>query len=218
MENARPVPRISLLGPQGSGKGTQADLLSLHLGIPVITMSALLKEEVAHGGDRGAFINQTMKAGQLVPTEVAVGILGERVSHADFAKGFILDGFPREVEQQDAFWKIVPFTHVVVLQISDELGIERMTGRLISSCGMIFHELWNPPKQSKVCDKCGDMLMHRDDDTPELMGERLAIYHRETEPVIKRFDELGVLHRVDASPTIPVVHAAVLEALGVPEK
>lgn len=209
--------RISLLGPQGSGKGTQAELLSFHLGIPIITMSALLKAESQRGGEQAKMIEKSIRTGSFVPSSVTINLLTTRLAQSDTKKGFIIDGFPRFREQQDAFVKINSFTDVVFLDIPEELALERINGRLVcGGCGKIYHEKWNPPKQSGKCDECAGTLEKREDDVPEAIRVRLARYHRETEPVIVQYRQEGLLRRVDASGSIPVVHAAILETLGVP--
>ncbi|MBI4280747.1 nucleoside monophosphate kinase [Candidatus Uhrbacteria bacterium] len=206
--------KLSLMGPQGSGKGTQAELLSHHFGLPAITMSTLLKEEAGRAGPDAQRLAQLMKAGKLVPFEVTVRLLAQRLAAADAQKGFILDGFPRDRDQQDAFAKISDLTHVIFLDLTDEQAVERIRGRLIcDGCEMVYHDIWNPPKEKDVCDRCGKILRHREDDTPGVIRERLMTYHRETEPVMRHYREQGILHWVDASNPIPVVHAAILNIL-----
>lgn len=209
--------RIVLIGPQGSGKGTQADLLSHHLGIPVITMGEMLREAAKEETEEAKKLDSMMKAGELVPHEISIGFLKERLKKDDTKNGFILDGFPRAAEQQQALETFAPPTHVIQLQISDDLAVERLTGRLIcTKCGRIYHKKWNPPKQGGVCNECGGELIQRSDDTPDPIKQRLSIYHHETEPMAQTYEAREVLHRIDASGTIPQVHALVLEAIGRP--
>ncbi|MBI4133269.1 nucleoside monophosphate kinase [Candidatus Uhrbacteria bacterium] len=206
--------RIVILGPQGSGKGTQAELLSFHLGLPAFTMGGMLREEVTRNGSHASEIKPYLEAGTLVPHWISIELLRKRLRAPDVVRGFICDGFPRAVEQQEAIDAIAPPTHVVVLQLSDELAVERLTGRLVSACGEVYHVKWFPPKRPGICDSCGGKLEHRTDDTPQAIRERLSIYHHETEEVIRRYEAAGLVHYIDASGTVPVVHAAILEALG----
>ncbi|MDP3985353.1 MAG: nucleoside monophosphate kinase [bacterium] len=211
--------RIVLIGPQGSGKGTQAELLSIHLGIPTITMGEILREAAKGDTEQARVLDQSLRAGELVPHEITIGFLKERLKKEDTKSGFILDGFPRAAQQQLALDEFAPPTHVIRLEISDDLAVERLVGRLVCpKCNQIYHEKWNPPKQSGVCDKCGAPLVHRSDDTPEAIKERLYIYRHETEPMLDGYATKGVLYRIDASGAIPQVHARILEAIGQPLK
>ncbi len=207
--------RIVLLGPQGSGKGTQAELLSAHLGLSVIEMGKILRDEVRRGGPRAELLAPFLDAGKLAPHDITNDLLRERLAEPEFASGYITDGFPRATPQQDALDALAPPTHVIVLGISDDLAIERLAGRLTCACGKIYHEQWNPPARPGICNVCGGALARRSDDTPEAIRERLRIYHEETEPTLVRYEKRGILHRIDAAGTVPVVHALVLGALGI---
>lgn len=210
------VPRIIvLLGPQGSGKGTQAALLRDHVGFPVITMSALLRQEIATGSERGQKIKALIDVGKLAPQEITNELLAKRLGAPDAQKGAVIDGYPRDLVQYQAFDTFANPTEVILLDIADGIAVQRIAGRRVCQCGRIYHLEFNPPKNDEVCDACGAKLELRVDDYPEAIRERLAIYHRETEPVVNAYRERGILHTIDASGPIHLVHEDILKALGV---
>lgn len=192
------------MGPQGAGKGTQAELLAKELNIPAISAGALLRKEVTEKTDLGYEVAKYTESGTLVPDELMIEIIKSRLNHPDAANGWILDGFPRILSQAELFLEAVKPTHAVLLEISDEQSLERLAGRLqCANCHRGYqekHKTIHP-----VCEACGGELVKRSDDTPELIKQRLEIYHTETEPVAKRFEEMGILNRVDGSGTIEEV-------------
>ncbi len=204
---------IVVLGPQGSGKGTQAGLLAQHFGFPMITMSDLLREEIATGSVRGQRIKELIDRGQMAPEEISNELLAKRLAQPEAAIGAIIDGYPRNLIQFQAFHLFARPTEVILLDLTDELALRRLSGRRICACGRIYHLEWNPPQRDEVCDACGAKLMVRADDHPEAIRTRLEIYHRETEPVLTRYREQGILRVVDASLPIHLVHEEILKAL-----
>lgn len=206
--------RITILGPQGSGKGTQGELLAARLRVPELSMGQMLRDEVARGGERGKLVDSIISKGHHVPAELSMDLFQDRIAKPDCARGFIIDGFPRNLDQYALYQPMGGPTHVVALELSDDAAVERLGGRLQCACGMIYHVKFSPPKKPGVCDACGGKLVRRDDDTPEVIRERLKLYHEKTEPVFAKYDELGILHRVDAGPSIPEVQTAIVKALG----
>ena len=190
--------KLILLGPPGAGKGTQAEILSRDLHIPTISTGNILRAAVKAGTPIGLKAKSYMDAGKLVPDEVIIGIIQERLAEADCANGFILDGVPRTIAQAEALEAHgIVFDHVRSLEISDEAIVERMDGRRVCGhCGTPFHLSSNPPKQAGVCDLCGGELIERDDDKPETVRARLEVYHQETEPLKEFYSKRGTLSAV----------------------
>ena len=187
--------KLILLGPPGAGKGTQAEILSRDLRIPTISTGNILRAAVKAGTPTGLKAKSYMDAGKLVPDEVIIGIIQERLAEPDCAGGFILDGVPRTIAQAEALEQHgIAFDHVLSLEISDEAIVERMDGRRVCGhCGAPFHLTSKPPKQAGVCDLCGGALIERDDDRPETVRARLEVYHKETEPLKEFYQKRGVL-------------------------
>lgn len=198
--------KIIILGPQGSGKGTQAEILSKVLNIPAVSMGALLRDVVASGSETGRQIKSYLDNGELVPDEVALDVVKSRLDQPDATLGWVLDGFPRVMAQAELFLRFFQPSHVVLLEIPDSQSIERLSGRVqCDKCRRGFQLKHVPPKNVGKCDYCGGNLIHRSDDVSEVIKQRLEIYHQETEPVAKMFDDLGILYRVDGSGTIEEV-------------
>ena len=177
--------KLIMLGAPGAGKGTQAEILSAKLGIPTISTGNILRAAIKDGTPIGLQAKSYMDAGKLVPDEVIIGIVAERLAQPDCASGFILDGVPRTIGQAEALDQAgVTFDHVLSIEISDAEIEERMEGRRVcSTCGAPYHIHAKPPKQEGICDSCGGVLMQRDDDRPETVRHRLEVYHSETEPL-----------------------------------
>ena len=209
--------KLILLGAPGAGKGTQADILSQRLNIPTISTGNILRAAVKNGTPVGLKAKEYMDAGKLVPDEVIIGIVAERLAEADCANGYILDGVPRTIAQAEALEAAgIHFDVVLSIEISDEEIIERMGGRrACTSCGATYHVVSAPSKVEGVCDKCGAGLVLRDDDKPETVKNRLAVYHTETEPLKGFYAQRGNLKTVDNQPTIEATTKVVLEALGI---
>ncbi len=208
--------KLIMLGAPGAGKGTQADILSAKLGIPAISTGNILRAAVKNGTPVGLKAKSYMDAGQLVPDEVIIGIVAERLAQPDCQKGFILDGVPRTIAQAEALEaQGVTFDHVISIEISDETFVERMSGRrACPACGATYHVVAAPPKAEGKCDKCGADLVLRDDDKPETVLSRLKVYHAETEPLKDFYAKRQVLCAVDNQPNIEATTQGILSALG----
>ena len=182
--------RIVFLGPQGSGKGTQAKIIAKKLGVPDISMGGLLRDAE---GDIKKEIDERINQGLLVPPEVAVAALKQRLERPDCDEGYILDGFPRSDEQVRLSEGILEIDKAILIDISDEKAVERISSRLnCKKCGAIFNSATMPSKEEGICDHCGGELFIRDDDKPEAIKKRLEIYHNETEPTIEKYDVIRV--------------------------
>jgi adenylate kinase len=198
---------LVLLGPPGSGKGTQGERLQEDLRLPYYATGDILRAAVREGTDLGNEAKQYMDRGDLVPDEVMVGLIAERVSSAEAADGFILDGFPRTMAQAEALDARLAelgrgLTGVLLIDVPDEEVVRRLSGRRICPNGHVFHIEFDPPKEDGVCDICGESLEIRDDDKPEVVRHRLGTYHEKTEPLVGYYEERGLLSRIDglASP------------------
>ena len=208
--------KIIFLGAPGAGKGTQADIVSQKLGIPTISTGNILRAAVKQGTPVGLKAKAFMDAGKLVPDEVILGIVEERLAQPDCKDGYILDGVPRTIAQAEFLEKDgVTFDVVLSLEISDEEIVSRMGGRrACHDCGATYHVVSAPPKVEGKCDKCGGELLLRDDDKPETVKHRLEVYHAETEPLKDFYAARGLLKPVDNQPTIEETSRLVLNALG----
>ena len=206
---------LILLGAPGAGKGTQAEILVEKLGIPAISTGNMLREAMANGTPVGKQAKHYMDNGLLVPDEVILGIVAERVAQPDCAKGFILDGVPRTLAQAEALEaKNVRIDHVVSIEIDDSVIEGRMTGRRVcSKCGASYHIVANPPKAEGVCDSCGSELVIRKDDAPETVRRRLDVYHAETEVLKDFYQKLGKLRIVEGNQPIEDANCDILKAI-----
>lgn len=186
---------IIMLGAPGAGKGTQAAVLCEHFGIPTISTGNMIREALKNGTEMGLKAKSFMDEGKLVPDEVVIGIVKERLSADDCKKGFILDGFPRTIPQAEALDNMgVEIQHVINIDISDEKIINRMSGRRVcENCGRPFHIVTLKPKKEGVCDDCGGTLVQRKDDHPDTVLARLETYHKETEPLVSYYEKQGKL-------------------------
>lgn len=208
--------KLILLGAPGAGKGTQAEIISKKLSIPTISTGNILREAIKNGTETGLKAKSFMDAGKLVPDDVIIGIVRERVARADCANGFILDGVPRTIPQAEALEAAgIHFDAVVSIEIADEVIEARMTGRRVcGSCGASFHIVANPPKKENVCDLCGAPLTIRKDDAPETVKNRLKVFHAETEPLKDFYKKLGNLKLVEGNQPIENATRDILAALG----
>ncbi len=207
--------RIVILGPQGSGKGTQAELLAKRLGIPAISMGALWRDEIERGTDLGKTAKSYLDQGKLAPSELTNQLMVARIAQNDCASGFVIDGYPRDQVQFAASENFLNLSHVIELEISDEVSLRRLGGRRVcSKCGTNYHVDFKPPKREGICDVEGARLEIRHDDTPDAIRTRLAIYHKETEPILKVYSQKGIVHRVNGESSISSVHEEIVRALG----
>ncbi len=208
--------KLILLGAPGAGKGTQAEIISEKLNIPTISTGNILRAAVANGTPVGLRAKEYMDAGKLVPDDVIIGVITERLAEPDCQNGYILDGVPRTIAQAEALESAgVQFDAVVSIEISDEEIEARMTGRRTCiQCGATYHIVAAPPKQAGVCDKCGAALQQRKDDRPETVKARLVTYHQETEPLKDFYAARGVLKSIQNQPTIEATNTVIMEVLG----
>ena len=211
--------KLILLGAPGAGKGTQADIIKKTLGIPTISTGNILRAAVKNGTPTGLRAKEYMDAGKLVPDDVIIGIISERLQEPDCANGYILDGVPRTIAQAEALEQAgIRFDAVVAIEIPDERIVARMGGRRVcESCGASYHVVNIPPKKEGICDVCGGALKQRKDDDPETVKDRLAVYHKETEPLKDFYEARGILKTVDDQPTVVGTTQLILRALGVSE-
>ena len=207
--------KLILLGPPGAGKGTQAEILNKKLNIPTISTGNILRAAVKNGTPVGLKAKEYMDAGKLVPDEVIIGIIEERLAQPDCAAGYILDGVPRTIPQAEAMEeKGIDIDWAVSIEVEDQVIVDRMSGRrTCKNCSQTFHIVSNPPKQEGICDFCGGELGIRKDDAPETVLERLQVYHRETEPLKAFYEQRGKLKTVDNQPGIEATTAAIRAAL-----
>lgn len=190
--------KMIFLGAPGAGKGTQAEIVSEKYAIPAISTGAIIREAIKNQTEMGKAAKAYTESGALVPDDVVIGIIKERLSMDDCKNGFILDGFPRTVPQAQALEDMgVKIDLVINIHVPDEKIVERMSGRRVcSSCGASYHTVYNPSEKGTSCDKCGAELSIRKDDAPEVVTSRLKTYHEQTEPLIEFYSKLGVLETV----------------------
>lgn len=187
--------RMIILAAPGAGKGTQAEMLSKHFGIPTVSTGAILRKNIQEGTKLGDIAKKYIDDGKFVPDDVMIDIVKQRLAEDDCSEGFILDGFPRNIEQAHALKESgIPIDKVLTIEVSDESIIARISGRLeCEKCGTTFHKVYRVPKQDGVCDNCGGNLKTRKDDKPEIVKERLKTYHEKTEPLKRFYEEEGLL-------------------------
>ena len=209
------VPNLILLGPPGAGKGTQAKMMVEKYGIPQISTGDMLRAAIASGSDMGKKVQSFVTSGGLVPDELVLQVLKERLTKDDTRKGFILDGFPRTVPQAEALEKILadnqtPLLGTLSITVEDKELIERLTGRRIcKGCSASFHLQFSAPKKAGICDHCGQELYQRKDDSFEVISNRLKVYHEQTSPLIEFYRKRNQLHTIDGTGKIDVIFAAV---------
>ena len=208
--------KLILLGAPGAGKGTQAERLCKQLNIPTISTGNILRAAIKDGTPTGLKAKSYMDAGKLVPDEVIIGIITERLAQEDCRNGYILDGVPRTIAQAEAMEKAgITFDDVISIEIADETIMQRMSGRRVcESCGASYHLVAVPPKTPGVCDHCGGKLVQRKDDAPETVKARLEVYHQETEPLKAFYEQRGLLKPVENQSTVEGTTEAILRALG----
>jgi adenylate kinase len=201
---------LILFGPPGAGKGTQAKKMVDYYGIPQISTGDILRANVREGTELGLAAKKYMDKGELVPDEVLIGIIKNRLKEQDCEKGFILDGYPRTLPQADALAVILdeinkPIDAVLNLEVPDEELVERISGRLMCNCGASYHRTFNPPKKDEICDICGGKVFQRADDKEEAVKTRLSVYKKQTEPLIDYYAKQGVLITLDGTKDIDEV-------------
>ena len=207
---------LILLGAPGAGKGTQAERLCEKFSIPAISTGNMLREAIAQGTPLGLKVKKLMDGGSLVPDEIVLDLVQERVAQPDCMNGFILDGVPRTLAQAEALWQRgVQIDHVISIEIDDSVIEARMTGRRVcSSCGASYHIVANPPKTQDTCDQCQGKLVIRKDDAAETVRHRLQVYHELTEVLKDYYAGKGLLRLVEGNQSIEGAYQEILKAIG----
>ncbi|MGA7875021.1 MAG: adenylate kinase [Desulfoferrobacter sp.] len=211
---------IILLGPPGAGKGTQAKRLIDKYGIPQISTGDMLRAALKEGTPLGLEAKKYMDKGALVPDTVVIGLVKERIQQKDCAKGYMLDGFPRNVSQAEALDKMLTelgqkIDAVVCIEVPNDELVARLTGRrTCRDCGAGYHVMFDPPKKEGVCDKCGGELYQRDDDNETTVKSRLEVYANQTEPLIDYYDKQGKLRRINGVGDMEVIFGRITSVLG----
>jgi adenylate kinase len=210
---------IILLGPPGAGKGTQAKKISAQFSIPQISTGDMLREAVKNGTEMGRQAKTHMDRGGLVPDEVVIGIVKDRLQATDCANGFILDGFPRTIPQAEALERATKdlkkeIRVVLSLEVDENELMERLCGRrTCTGCGAMYHVTFNPPKAQGTCDKCGAALVQRDDDREETIRTRLVNYKKMTEPLLQYYKGSGKIRTVRATGDIDAIYSGIAKIL-----
>ncbi|MDH4230148.1 MAG: adenylate kinase [Nitrospirota bacterium] len=213
--------RLVFLGPPGAGKGTQASRLAADHGLCQVSTGDILRQAVANGTPMGRKAREFMDAGRLVPDEVVIGIVRDKLAAPECAKGYILDGFPRTSGQARALDDILldfsaPLDRVAAFVVDENSVVERLSGRrTCSACQAMFHVKFAPPKAGGQCDRCGGTLVQRDDDREEVIRKRLSVYAESTRPLLDYYRQQGLLTEVSAGGAVDVVYAAVKAAVGI---
>ena len=207
--------KLILLGAPGAGKGTQAEVICERLAIPAISTGNIIREALKSGTEMGLRAKSYMEEGKLVPDEVVIGIIRDRLQQDDCKNGFILDGFPRTIPQAEALDKMgVAIDKVIDLEVSDEAIVERMSGRRVcENCGASYHILYKKPEVEGKCGKCGGALIQRKDDHPDTVRERLRVYHEQTEPLKSYYEKQGKLRVVQGQDAVEETTRLTLAAL-----
>jgi len=206
---------IIFLGAPGAGKGTQAEIIADKYNIPTISTGNIIREALKNGTEMGLKAKAFIEAGQLVPDEVVIGIIKERLAKGDCGNGFILDGFPRTIPQAEALDSMgIIIDKVVDIDVPDEAISERMTGRRVCpDCGASYHLVNKKPAKEGICDSCGAALVQRKDDAPETVADRLKVYHDQTEPLKGYYEQTGKLRTVEGLGSVADITAKVVKAL-----
>ncbi len=212
--------KIIMLGAPGAGKGTQAKMIADKYGIPHISTGDIFRANIKEGTELGKKAKGYMDAGELVPDELVVDLVVDRLTWDDAKNGYVLDGFPRTIPQAEALTKALAengekIDYAVDIEVPDESIIERMSGRRAClSCGATYHIVTIPPKKEGICDKCGEALVLRDDDKAETVANRLHVYHEQTQPLIDYYTKEGSLAEVDGTMEMNEVFNAIADILG----
>ncbi|MGI5161247.1 adenylate kinase [Microbispora sp. CA-102843] len=211
--------RVVLVGPPGAGKGTQAQFIASHLSIPKISTGDIFRANVSGGTELGKLAKEYMDRGDLVPDEVTVAMVRDRLSEDDAQEGFLLDGFPRNVPQAEVLKKMLAefgtaLDVVLNLVVEDDEVVRRLAGRrTCRSCGKVWHVVFDPPAVEDVCDACGGELFQRDDDREETIRRRLEVYQEQTAPLISFYADEGILQGVDATGPVEEITQRAMSAL-----
>jgi adenylate kinase len=211
--------RLVLVGPPGAGKGTQAQFIASHFAVPKISTGDIFRANVSEGTELGVEAKKYMDAGDLVPDEVTIGMVTDRLAQDDAAEGFLLDGFPRTVHQAEVLDSMLVERSVAVdvvleLVVDDDEVVRRLSGRrTCRQCGHVWHQDFDPPAKDGVCDRCGGQLFQRDDDSEDTIRHRLEVYADQTSPLIGYYGDRGLLRGVDATGPVEDVTERAISAL-----
>lgn len=215
MKKIHPFQVVLLLGPQGSGKGTQASILAQKFGVPVISPGAVFRDEMSKGSELGKLVASFVNRGKLVPARVMNRIMRSKLPREQCAIGVVLDGYPRNLAQARELDRFCRVGRAVEIAISDREALRRLRGRRVCSvCGENYHVTLRPSRKGSLCERCGGKLITRADDTPAAIRRRLATYHKETEPVIDYYRKKNILVEVNGEQSIAEVNREVVQALG----
>lgn len=212
--------KIIMLGAPGAGKGTQAKRIAEKYQIPHISTGDIFRANIKGGTELGMKAKSYMDQGQLVPDEITIGMLMDRINGEDCKNGYVLDGFPRTIPQAESLTKALnergeAVDYAINVDVPDENIVNRMAGRRAClSCGATYHIVYNPPKKEGICDVCGEKLVLRDDDKPETVQKRLSVYHDQTQPLIDYYKKAGVLANVDGTQDMEQVFQDIVAVLG----
>ncbi len=211
---------LIIFGPQGSGKGTQAEMLKEKLNIPLMSTGELFRQEIAKGSKLGKIVKPLVEQGKIVKNEIFKEIIARRLADKDAQKGVIFDGYPRDSEQQDFLVSLFSqltndkdSIYAILIDISDNEVKERIGGRRSCDCGAVYHLKFNPPRKDGVCDLCGKKLYIRDDDKPEVIAERLRLYHSKSKPMFDYWRQADKLIKINGEQSIEKVQSDIIEKL-----
>ena len=206
---------IVLFGPPGAGKGTQAQRIMQSTGLPQVSTGDMLRASVAAGTETGMEAKKFMDAGQLVPDDVIIALIRDRIQDADASNGVMFDGFPRTIPQAEALAGITNVSHVIAIEVPDEKIVERICGRYTcGDCGAVYHDSFNPTKVEGTCNSCGSSdFKRRVDDNADTVMSRLSAYHEQTSPLADWYDSKGIFHRIDGDRAIDEISSDILIAL-----
>lgn len=209
--------KITIMGPPGGGKGTQAELLEKRFGIPHISTGAIIRKAISEKTPLGLAAQEFIAKGSLVPDDVVISMVRDRIAEPDCETGYILDGFPRTIPQAEAMADMgIALDCALEIRVDDDAIVERLSGRReCGVCAAPYHVRYNPPKVEGKCDKCGGDLITRSDDVPETIRQRLSVYHAQTEPLRKFYEEKSLLRTAQGCEELSDTTKNVLEALGV---
>lgn len=202
--------KIIILGPPGSGKGTQAKLIAEHYGIDHVSTGDIFREKKKEDSELGRLVKELIDNGRLVPDDITIKIVEEKVK--GLKKGYLLDGFPRTVPQAEALDKIDKLTHVLYIEVSEETLLKRITSRRVCECGESYHLIFNPPKEEGICNKCGKEIYQRVDDAEDKVKERLKEYDTKTKPLLDYYKKK--LIKIDGEPAISEIFEEIKKFLG----
>jgi len=211
------IMKILILGAPGAGKGTQSDIISKKLNIPHISTGDILRKEISQGTELGKKVKEYVESGRLVPDEIIADILLNELKNDVYKNGYILDGFPRNIDQAKILEnKGISFDKVVLIDTSEDEVLKRLSGRRVcEKCGAVYNIYYNKPKIDGICDNCGGKLIQRDDDKEDVVKRRFEVFYNQTMPVIKYYEEKGILIKVNGNKSLDDIKSEIFKLLGV---